>query len=235
MVGNVQTLQAGGSISGMIKAQNPGMSNAELVRKTQMVLDANGLDWDKAKSLQPGFQFDVSVLNGGQPPGATPLNQAPNAVQINQQQISAQQLMALQQQLQMLQAQIQASQQSFQMQQPQFQIPQPQFQQPPVAASQFQLPQGMTPNAQLLDAATQQVQQLQAQIQIPQPQFHVPQAQVQQQALPQAQAQPQQAPTGLFGGSDLARSAGQRSFQISGQQFLPFANPDVILRNIGMR
>ena len=72
MSSNSVTLKSGDTIWGLVAARNPGASNAEIQKKTQAVLDANGLTWETARTLKAGKEINL----GGTP---TPANNAQGA------------------------------------------------------------------------------------------------------------------------------------------------------------
>ena len=63
------TIKSGDTIWGLVKAKNPGATDAEIQKKTQAVLDANGLTWESAKKMHAG---DTVKLDAGLPAGAAP-------------------------------------------------------------------------------------------------------------------------------------------------------------------
>lgn len=84
MSANMKTIQSGGTIWGMVKAANPGASDAQVQQLTQKVLDSNGLTWDSAKTLHAGDKVDLTAAMGGGAAKATqpaapakPAQQAP--------------------------------------------------------------------------------------------------------------------------------------------------------------
>ncbi len=80
MSSNSVTVQSGDTIWGLVAARNPGASNAEIQKKTQAVLDANGETWDSARRIQVGRELDLSAAGGGAPTGGKTAATAKTAI-----------------------------------------------------------------------------------------------------------------------------------------------------------